>query len=241
MSVVKIPFILAAAMANHIALTPPQPPAATRELAKDVSTTDSFFNASVKTMAPFAKWLIWTISICESAVLLASEYPSHPLAERILGTLTWGPSGHVARMGITPSLAIGYGLAIAGGLIRWQCYRTLGRLFTYEITVRSGHRLVTEGPYSVVRHPSYAAGMVMTVGIAICLASPGSWVQESGVLTTTWGKVLAGTWSIWSTFLLAWLAIVRTTQEDQIVKKEFREQWEKWAAKVPYKLIPGIY
>ncbi|KAH8809481.1 hypothetical protein DL96DRAFT_1536181 [Flagelloscypha sp. PMI_526] len=35
--------------------------------------------------------------------------------------------------------------------------------------------------------------------------------------------------------------IMRTAEEDLILRREFGEQWERWAKLVPYRLIPFIY
>ncbi len=33
----------------------------------------------------------------------------------------------------------------------------------------------------------------------------------------------------------------RMPKEDEALKKEFPEEWANWAAKVPHKLLPGVY
>lgn len=30
-------------------------------------------------------------------------------------------------------------------------------------------------------------------------------------------------------------------QEDEYLRKVFKEEWEQWARKVPYRLLPGVY
>lgn len=40
------------------------------------------------------------------------------------------------------------------------CQRLLGRFFTFQLTVRENHRVIKEGPYRYVRHPSYALIML---------------------------------------------------------------------------------
>ena len=68
---------------------------------------------------------------------------------------------------IYPSLGfvVGSMLTAAGGLLRLWCYQTLGRFFTWDLAVRKDHKLVTIGPYSIVRHPSYLGGTMMGVGL----------------------------------------------------------------------------
>lgn len=57
---------------------------------------------------------------------------------------------------------------LGGGLAIWSM-RTLGRFTRGEIEVRTDHRLVAEGPYRRIRHPIYAALLMMGVGVALLL------------------------------------------------------------------------
>lgn len=184
--------------------------------------------------------MVWISSGCEIAVILAMKNPASPIAARILRTLAWGAARAGQRICITRTYAVGCAFAVVGGLLRIYCYRTLGRLFTFEITIRPGHRLVTEGPYSVVRHPAYTAMTIVSIGLALCQGGRGSWVRESGMLNTVWGKAVAYGWSTWMVYCVIMLCM-RPPQEDRMLRKQFGERWDNWAAKVPYRLLPGIY
>ena len=54
-----------------------------------------------------------------------------------------------------------------GGYIRWACYRALGRLFTFEMSIRDNHELVTDGPYGWVRHPAYTGILLIVAGVVL--------------------------------------------------------------------------
>ena len=71
-------------------------------------------------------------------------------------------------------------MASVGGLIRYKCYRTLGSMFTFEMSIRKDHILVTSGPYAIVRHPSYTG--IILVAIAVSLVH-GSKVNFTFILT----------------------------------------------------------
>ena len=131
-------------------------------------------------------------------------------------------------------------LGIAGGLLRTQCYRELGRLFTFELSIRDNHRLVTTGPYSLVRHPAYLGALLLFTGNAALLVSKGSWFIESGLWDTVWGRGVACS-ALGSFLSIALGVFFRVDREDRMMRKEFGEEWEKWAKKTPYRLIPFLY
>ncbi|OBZ69403.1 hypothetical protein A0H81_10657 [Grifola frondosa] len=74
---------------------------------------------------------------------------------------------------------------------RVTCYRYLGHFFTFELALRADHRLVTSGSYSIVRHSSYSAVLVVAVGIVMLHLSPGSCWDAFGVWRCVWGFVRA--------------------------------------------------
>ena len=73
--------------------------------------------------------------------------------------------------GSSSVFAAGLCAMAAGQLLRWWSIATLGRLFTVNVAIREGHRLVTHGPYRWVRHPSYTAVLLFHVGAAACLGN----------------------------------------------------------------------
>jgi protein-S-isoprenylcysteine O-methyltransferase len=71
-----------------------------------------------------------------------------------------------------PLFAVGLSLIILGSMLRRYCFRTLGQYFTGDVRARSDQPVIRAGPYRLVRHPSYTAGMMMFIGIGLAL---GSW------------------------------------------------------------------
>ena len=141
---------------------------------------------------------------------------------------------------LTLQSIIGMVLVISGGLLRFQCYRILGRLFTFEVSLRKGHQLVTTGPYSIVRHPSYTAILLVGIGMPLWFMSGGAWLRESGVLGTLPGSTIAfGIMAVVSGVVAS--VCRRAPLEDQLLKNEFKREWENWARRVPYALIPWVY
>src|SRR3954468_20971331 len=70
--------------------------------------------------------------------------------------------------------AIGVTMILLGSLLRRYCWRTLGEYFTGDVQARAGQPVIRSGPYRLVRHPSYTAGMMMFIGIGVAL---GSWLS----------------------------------------------------------------
>lgn len=70
--------------------------------------------------------------------------------------------------------ALGTIMLIAGGVLRRYCFNALGKSFTGTVIVSQGQRIVQDGVYRFVRHPSYTAALLMFTGIGLAL---GSWIS----------------------------------------------------------------
>jgi len=116
--------------------------------------------------------------------------------------LHWTPwQGPVVR-------AVGVAVYLAGLGLRLWSMRTLGRAFSYDLTVRDGQRLVTDGPYAALRHPSYSGLVLWSAGIALWNPSlPGLAV----LLVTTVPQV-----------------VYRVRIEERIMAEHFGEQWSDY-------------
>jgi len=62
----------------------------------------------------------------------------------------------------------------AGGALRRHCFRMLGASFKAVVEVRPDQAVVERGAYRFVRHPSYAAAVLLFVGIGLALTN---WVS----------------------------------------------------------------
>jgi protein-S-isoprenylcysteine O-methyltransferase Ste14 len=141
---------------------------------------------------------------------------------------------------ITLAFLAGSLMAIIGGVVRLSCSLALGKHWNSLLSVRKEHKLVTSGPYSVVRHPSYTAFSLQYVGVIVMHASQGSWMRESGVLQAHFAKLLATIYFfLFTTFAV--IIIQRPPVEDEMLHHAFGEEWESWANGVKYRLLPGVY
>lgn len=80
-------------------------------------------------------------------------------------------------------------------------------------------RVVTRGPYRVVRHPGYAGT------IAFELATP---------------IMLGSLWALIPAALAVILTIVRTHLEDRALLEEL-DRYQEYAEQVPHRLMPGVW
>jgi protein-S-isoprenylcysteine O-methyltransferase Ste14 len=86
--------------------------------------------------------------------------------------------------------------------------------------VAADQRLIDDGPYALVRHPSYTGMLMAILGFGIALDS--------------WGAVAA-------TLFLPLAAVVnRIRHEETMLRRELGEPYEAYAARTA-RLVPGIW
>ncbi|EMD38008.1 hypothetical protein CERSUDRAFT_82211 [Gelatoporia subvermispora B] len=236
----KVPILLGrASIMQASCVPPPNPPAKAEEKQRFGMGVDPLTLVRGDVLCYGMLFVAWTSSLCEAVIAAATQFPSE-LSDRILSTLTIGPPYGPNTLQISPQWLLGVSLIYIGGLTRVACHNTLGSFFTWNLAVREDHKLVTSGPYSIVRHPSYTGMLLIGAGNILCMFAEGSWWKESGLLETPLGKVLKPLWVAW--WISVPLALVlRVPKEDAVLKREFGEEWQAWSKKTPYKLIPFIY
>ncbi|KAF7339155.1 Protein-S-isoprenylcysteine O-methyltransferase [Mycena venus] len=138
----------------------------------------------------------------------------------------------------TPLFIIGVVAVILGALIRLSCFRALGELFTFELTILPQHRLVTSGLYAYVRHPAYTGSLTIIAGLAFSHLSPGSWLWEAGPLhLAPWsGPLVGAVWWLWT----LGIGLSRVEAEDKQMSAMFPDEWDAYAVRVPCWFIPGV-
>jgi protein-S-isoprenylcysteine O-methyltransferase Ste14 len=78
-------------------------------------------------------------------------------------------------------IMFGIGLAVAwtGIALRWWCFRTLGRYFTFTVMTSANQPVIATGPYRFLRHPSYAGLLLIIVGIGF---GYGNWLSLAALI-----------------------------------------------------------
>jgi protein-S-isoprenylcysteine O-methyltransferase Ste14 len=184
--------------------------------------------------------LVRCVQVYESFLIFYKVFP----ALRRLPLPSWArPSpatlAQVLKLRVTPSFFIGTAIVCVGAYLRSVCFHYLGRQFTFQLSIREDHRLITHGPYAIVRHPAYASAIIQLCGLLMCLNGPGAWFKEIGIQSTT-GKIVAAIVGVQLT-LCTFAGIDRTFKEDALLRQIFKGQWEEWAKKTPYKLFPFLF
>ena len=87
------------------------------------------------------------------------------------------------------------------------------------IEVEQGQKVITTGPYAVVRHPMYT-GMLLMYGI-----SP---------------LALGSTWAMLPMILLPIFLVARILNEEKVLREEL-EGYVEYTQKVKWRLVPGIW
>jgi protein-S-isoprenylcysteine O-methyltransferase Ste14 len=149
----------------------------------------------------------WVLAAFGVLGLLSAFLPAYTDARDI-----WTIDGDTLRW-------IGVALYTVGGVLRLWPVFVLGRRFSGLVAIQPGHTLVTDGIYSVIRHPSYLGLLAGSFGWALAF--------RSGI-----GLVLAA--------LMIIPTIGRIRSEEALLREQFGEEYERFCARTS-RLIPGIY
>ncbi|HEX4999237.1 MAG TPA: isoprenylcysteine carboxylmethyltransferase family protein [Terriglobia bacterium] len=114
----------------------------------------------------------------------------------------------------------GVGLLVLGMSIRHISIRTLGRYFTAHLRVDQGRRLVREGIYRTLRHPSYFGMIFSFLGLPLAFGS------------------LIG--AIFMMCVGVPALVARINLEESFLVDEFKEEYIEYRRST-YKLIPFVY
>jgi protein-S-isoprenylcysteine O-methyltransferase Ste14 len=116
--------------------------------------------------------------------------------------------------------ALGLVLLIASSVfIQWVFVENTFAAAVVRLQSERGHRVISTGPYAIVRHPMYSGAVPFLLGIALLL---GSW----------WGTAMIPIFAI--------LFGVRTRIEEETLRTGL-PGYADYAARVRYRLLPGVW
>ena len=183
--------------------------------------------------------LSWLAFVVVFASFLRKKAPSAPDSKRertsIVGIALQGVGYAVVwtlrRPPFTPIVSVSKFVEIAVAVLTvtvaigsvWFCsaaVRTLGKQWSLAARVLEGHKLVTEGPYSIVRNPIYTGmlGMLLATGLAVS-----HWI----------GLLIA-------IMVFALGTAIRVLSEERLLRGAFGEEFEAYARRVPA-VVPFLF
>ena len=108
--------------------------------------------------------------------------------------------------------------AIGGTLRLWPVF-ILGNRFSGLVAIQPGHKLVTAGIYSAIRHPSYLGLIISALG---------------------WGLAFRSGVGVLLTVLLIVPIVGRVRAEENLLRTHFGTEYDAYRARTS-RLIPGVY
>jgi protein-S-isoprenylcysteine O-methyltransferase Ste14 len=106
-----------------------------------------------------------------------------------------------------------------GGVLRLAPVFVLGRRFSGLVAIQRDHKLVTDGLYGVIRHPSYLGLLVGTVGWSLAFRS------SVGLVITA---------------LIALVLVARMDAEERLLGETFGAKYEAYRTRT-WRLVPWLY
>jgi len=153
----------------------------------------------------------WTFAIIVTSVVAA------------IFLATWAASHGWAAMPLgarRAAVACGEALIVGGVALRVWAMLTLDRFFTFVVTISDDHRVVSTGPYRVIRHPGYAGALLALAGFGVALAN---WLS---VLVLVAVPVAA--------------FAVRIRAEEKALRSALGREYQEYASRTDG-LIPGVW
>ncbi|KAG2124621.1 hypothetical protein DEU56DRAFT_594128 [Suillus clintonianus] len=243
MSLFKIPFIVGLAIGVYVSFTSSAPPPSPGEFVEPPAF-ETFMTWPLRRLGRLGidtkKVFVWAASFAEVASILATHINSSQLPEGTYGARALQLLCSLHPTPITPAFIAGSLAFIIGGVIRRHCVVTLGKHWSWPISVRKDHTLVTNGPYSFVRHPSYTGFILQYIGLVVMYGHRESWLRQSGFLQVPFVKVITAT-GFYAFTLGTFICIIRPAVEDKMLRSALGKEWEDWAKRVKYRLLPGVY
>jgi protein-S-isoprenylcysteine O-methyltransferase len=119
-----------------------------------------------------------------------------------------------------PAVIAGCGLVVCGGGLRAWGIATLGSFFRRDVTIQPNHRVISSGPYRLLRHPAYAGNLLASTGFGLAL-----------------GSVL-------SLLVMALVPLLghlpRIVVEEHAMERALGRDWRAYAADTA-RLVPGVW
>jgi protein-S-isoprenylcysteine O-methyltransferase len=149
-------------------------------------------------------WLLWLAIIVSIGVSVALQwYPAAKLP--------------VSRFVINASALL---FLAAGMALRWTAILSLGKMFTVDVAIQQGHRLMRSGIYKYVRHPSYAGLLLEFFGLSLYF---GTWIVVVIIMVPVTAAL-----------------VYRIRCEEAVLTAEFGDDYRAYQTTTKA-LVPGVF
>jgi protein-S-isoprenylcysteine O-methyltransferase Ste14 len=138
----------------------------------------------------------------------------------MLGFQAYGLYERFFEIGNPIYIILGSTIFFVGTFMRIYAMRTLGQFFTMEIGIRKNHRIIQDGPYERVRHPSYTGYLLMLLGIGVAYQNLFSLIFPLGEM-------------------IIFLS-VRIPQEEKMLCHEFGDEYRNYQKRTKL-IIPHLF
>ncbi|KAJ8496218.1 hypothetical protein ONZ45_g12552 [Pleurotus djamor] len=180
--------------------------------------TKGMFEQTLGYQLFFLRIFVWITAVMETALSLR-ELPVS--------------TGNIG--GLPPAMVVGAIMCISGSLLRHSCLKTMGKMLDFKFRAHADRKLIISGPYKYARHPSYTGWFSMIIGVTLAVLAPESSLNGYGA--PHMHKAVAGVQAVLTIAMLS----IRMHAEEQGLRETFGKEWDKFAEKVPYYLVPGIH
>lgn len=138
----------------------------------------------------------------------------------ILGMAFFWPTRYAFNQSFTLLRQTGLFIMAVGLILRITAIRYLKNSFNIDLTIPQNRRLVKEGPFRILRHPSYTGELLMFAGFGILMNNP-----------------------LAAMVMLIFVFIgfnQRINEEEAFLMEVMKEEYGQYMSKT-YKLLPYIY
>jgi protein-S-isoprenylcysteine O-methyltransferase Ste14 len=157
-------------------------------------------------IGPGRDWVGWLMQLSFLVILCAAAWDNRDASDVL------------PRLG---SIEIaGLALLAAGLELRRRTERAMGRFFTVQLRVDADHRVVDDGPFRTIRHPSYASLGAIALGTALSVRSP---------------LAALATFALWLPVI-----VLRIHQEEAELGRRLGDAYRDYARRT-WRLVPGVY
>lgn len=114
---------------------------------------------------------------------------------------------------------LGAGIIFTGDLLFIWSHKSLGKNWSPILEIRKGHTLVTDGPYRFIRHPMYAAILLIGIGVSF----------------------LSANWIVTLSYMLPVICLymVRVSDEEKMMAEQFGNEYREYIKRTG-RLIPKL-